>query len=111
MTTTSKQKRIDAIHQAIISVSEFFEIDPTHIVSEEPRKGRSIRSARGILIHHLHNNGMSLESISRLVKRSTDSVRKANHEALIRMQPEEAALVASLPSIPKSTTSPVGREE
>lgn len=110
MTTTLRQKRIDAIHQTIIAVSEFFQINPDHILSNIPKKGKGLKSARGILVHHLHNNGMSIESISRLVKRSPDSVRAAKHEAVIRMQPEEAALIASLPSIPKSTTSPIGRE-
>lgn len=113
MTAAPKQKRIDAIHQSILAISEYFEINPAHLLSEEPRKG--LGPARGILIYHLHNQGVSLENISRLVKRSTDSVRKSNHEAVIRMQPEEATLIASLPSIPinqtsSTTKSPVGRE-
>lgn len=99
---TPKQAKALAIHQTSLVIAEFYSVVPEHLFSESPRKGQKMKSARAMLICHLRTQGMSLENVSRLVRRSVDSVRKAAHQAVIRMSPEERALLTVLPAIPNT---------
>ena len=99
---TSKQTKAQAISQCLLAITDYYEVPPERLLSEIPYKGSAVKNARNMLICHLRRSGMSFESIGRLVKRSVDCVRTGNHQAVIRMLPEEQALFDALPSIPST---------
>ena len=99
---TNKQTKAQAIHQALLAVADFYEIPASGLLSEVPFKGKSINRARGMLMSHLHRQGMSHISIGRIVQRSTDSVRTGIARANFDVTEDERALFAALPSIPST---------
>ena len=71
-TMTPKQARMA---QIVTCIADHYHVPATHIIDLQLRKGKSVMSARRLLVYHLYDCGMSLEKIASFLKRDVHTVR------------------------------------
>lgn len=97
--TPAKALRSQQIAQCVELVSAHFNVDPRSVLTAFARKSMGITASRNLLWHHLHACGMSFNALSRIWKLSADHITRSARDGRIRMLPEEAALLKTLPRL------------
>jgi len=99
---TAKELKATAIAQCVQLIAIHYQVEPAKLVCPDNRSRLSaVLDARKVLCYHLHHCGMSYESISRIVHRSTEKVQDMVREGQFRyLSDRHKPLMDRLPRIP-----------
>jgi hypothetical protein len=104
MTTqpATRSERSDIIARCTTMIAEHCKVDPFHIISDKPRKGAALQEARALLVYHLFYQGMSYNSIARMLQRSCDQIRRMERKEAACMMGDDIKLINRLPKLPSA---------
>ena len=104
MKTPTKQARAAAILQCAHGIADFYGTTAEKLLSPSAFRGQEIQNARNVFTYHLHDCGMSIASIARILTRSIDSTERRRARGTIMLMGKDRAMIDALPRIPSSLT-------
>lgn len=100
----TKQDRAAAILQCAEIIAEFYGTTSVKLLSAKSYHGQEVKNARSVFIYHLHDCGMSMAAIARIMTRSIDSIDRQRARGTIMLMGKDRAMIEGLPRIPSSLT-------
>ena len=95
-----KQQRAAVILQCAQIIAEHYGTTPGKLLSATAYRGEEVKNARSVFAYHLHDCGMSIASIARLLTRSIDSTERRRARGTIMLMGSDRAMIETLPRIP-----------
>jgi hypothetical protein len=87
------------IAKCVEIVAKYHNLDPTKVYQSFSSAHPPMRRSRCMIWYHLHDCGMSFDSIARLFRLSYDAVQRSTRQGSISFTEEERLLISTLPRI------------
>lgn len=94
----TKQEKAQWIADCAETIANHYRVAPTALFDVHASHSHAVQNARNVLIFHLYRNGMSYNSIGRVVKRSVDYVRRGEKRGAARLLSPDKWMIGKLPS-------------
>lgn len=100
MTTETKKERAKIILQCAHAIAEFYGTTAEKLLSPAAYRGQNIQNARSVFAYHLHDCGISIATIAKLLTRSIYSTEERTRKGVIFLMGSDRKMIESLPRIP-----------
>ena len=90
-----------AIEQCILTIAEYFEIDPLALADQRKTRGARTKNAMAAFVFHLYSCGISYDRIGKFIFKHECQVRMYESQGRMMMKHEpHREMIESLPRIP-----------